>query len=136
VCGFAFAKLLIPEEESARPERDPGTVTLVSLAMPGAGHAYLGMWGQAIARAVLTIWVVAVAVFAVLSAGPGSLFISALFGLAAFGLWLVAAHDAYREATHNPQAVLLRDRYFLYVVLGLLFLLMIVVFAAAFRAAG
>jgi rubredoxin len=137
VCDFAFTELLAtPESGDDRPERDPGTATLLSLVLPGAGHAYLGMWGQAVARAIISTWVVAVAFFAGRSGGPGAMPILGLFGIAAFGLWLVSAHDAYREATGDPRAALLRDRMFLYTVLGLLGLLAIVVFTAALQVRG
>jgi hypothetical protein len=88
-------------------KRDPGTVTLMSLFFPGAGHAYLGLWPQAIARGV----------------------IGALVG------WALSAHDAYREATGRRYAVILKDRGFLFVVLGILLLLtaMVIVTLAAAR---
>src|SRR5688500_17304443 len=48
VCGAPFAETVRPKVE--RIQRDPGTATLISLFFPGAGHAYLGQWGQAVAR--------------------------------------------------------------------------------------
>lgn len=133
VCGASFAEVL-KEPPAERPERDPGMTALVSLFLPGAGHAYLGLWGPAAARAILSGWVALVTLFAAAQGGPGSAIIALCYGLAAFVLWGVAAHDAYREARREPQAVILRNKYFLHVVLGLLGMLMLIVFAAAIGA--
>lgn len=123
VCGTSFADVMRPPVE--RVERDPGTAALISLFFPGAGHGYLGMWGQAIARGVLSLWVLFVVLVSVLQRSGRSTLIAVVFGLAAFALWAVAAHDAYREAQHQSGAVILKGKVFLYLVLGLLALLMI-----------
>jgi hypothetical protein len=133
VCGSGFGDIVRPAPERIR--RDPNTVALISLFFPGAGHAYLGMWSQAIARAAMSIWVLAVVLVAALQRGvPGSSAIVAIFGVTAFALWGVAAHDAYREATDNPHAVVFRPRMFLYVTAGLLFLLFTSLMVAGFGA--
>lgn len=123
VCGTSFADVMRPPVE--RVERDPGTAALISLFFPGAGHGYLGMWGQAIARGVLSLWVLFVVLVSVLQRSGGSTLIAIVFGLAAFALWALAAHDAYREAQNQSGAVILKGKVFLYLVLGLLALLMI-----------
>ena len=129
VCGMAFADSMRPPAPE-RPARDPGATALISLVFPGAGHAYLGLWPQAIARAIVNVWAVLMAgVFAV---GVGSMPIALVYGLAAFGLWGAAAHDAFREANGEPRAVLLRGRRFTYLVLGLLMLLLASLFLMAF----
>lgn len=130
VCGTSFAEVMRPKVE--RPQRDPGTAAMISLFFPGAGHAYLGMWGQAIARGVLSLWVLFVVLVSVLQPGAGSTLIAVVFGLAAFALWAVAAHDAYREAQQQESAVLLKGKVFLYLVLGLLALLMVLLVGAGF----
>lgn len=132
VCGATLADTVRPEEPHIK-ERDPGTVAMYSLFFPGAGHAYLGLWGQAIARAVLSLWVVTVALYTAIQGGSSRI-IAVIFGLAAFGLWAVAAHDAYREATSDPRAVILKPRMFLYVTLGLLGLLFVLIVLAALSA--
>lgn len=48
-----------------------------------------------------------------------------LFGLMAFGLWIVDAHDSYREAAGHPSAAILKPRTMVYVVVGLLVLMMV-----------
>ncbi|MGH2702060.1 MAG: hypothetical protein ACRDJ2_09840 [Actinomycetota bacterium] len=121
VCGTPFGALL-REPEPERPTRDPNAVALISLFFPGAGHGYLGLWGQAIARAIVSAWVMLVTIVAGVQGGVG--FMTFLFGAIAFGLWLVAAHDAYREATGATGEVLLKNGYFLWVVLGILALMM------------
>ena len=134
VCGTTFAEVVRPKEE--RPERDPGMAAMVSLFFPGAGHGYLGMWGQAVARGVLHAWVLFVVLIAVVQRGPGSAPIGIVFGFAATGLWAVSAHDAYREARHESSQVLLKGKVFLYLVLGLLVLLLILLMSSGLRARG
>ena len=123
VCGASFSDAIRPQDEPGRPRRDPNAVALVSLFWSGAGHAYLGLWGQAVARGVIGLWLAAVVVFVGVQRGPATA-LPLLFGVIAFALWLIAAHDAYREATGASSAVILKPRYFLYVVLGLLLLLL------------
>ena len=134
-CGTTFAEAVRPKP--ARVERDPGTVTMISLFFPGAGHAYMGMWGQAVARGVLSLWVLGVAIVGLLDKEvPGSLVMATLFGVAAFALWAITAHDAYREAINDPNSVWLRGKRFLYLVLGLMALLFVVMFMALMSARG
>lgn len=129
VCGTTFADHVRPEDD--RPQRDPATTAMISLLFPGAGHAYLGMWGQAVARGVLSVWVLLVAVVGLLDKDvPGSLLMAGLFGSVALLLWIVAAHDAFREATNDTARVLLRGRRFLYLVLGLMALLFVAMLVA------
>jgi hypothetical protein len=115
-CGAPLAATLRPPVE--RRGRDPGTAALLSLFAPGAGHAYVGSWGHAAARAVTILWVGCVAlIFAVEHGVLGPL--SLLFEAAAGGLWLIAAHDAYREAQGDSGAVLLRGHTHMWVFVGL-----------------
>jgi hypothetical protein len=122
-----------PEPE--REDKDPNTAALVSLFFPGAGHAYLGMWGEAIARGVVSVWAVAVALIAAFAGEQASgRLITILFGFAAFALWGVAAHDAFREARREKDRVILKGRGFLFLVLGLLGVLMLIVVGSALNA--
>ena len=132
-CGTTFAETVRPKVE--RPQRDPAKAALFSLFFPGAGHAYVGMWGQAVARGILSAWLLLVTLVGLLDKKvPGSLFMATIFGLAAFGLWLITAHDAFREATNDTNLVVLKGKRFLYVVLGLMALLFVVMFAAMMSA--
>ena len=132
-CGTTFAETVRPKPK--RVQGDPGKAALFSLFFPGAGHAYLGMWGQAVARAVLSSWVLLVTIVGMLDREvPGSLAMAAMFGIVALGLWLLAAHDAFREATDEPDKVLLQGKRYLYLVLGLMVLLFIVMFLALMSA--
>lgn len=135
VCGASFADT-IREEAPARSPRDPGKAALFSLVFPGAGHAYIGLWGQAAARGVISTWVVMVAIFSALQRGSGSGSMVATFSAVAFGLWLLGAHDAYREADLDAGAVLLKGRRFVFLVLGLLLLLAVLLVAAGLRGAA
>ncbi|MDQ3940125.1 MAG: hypothetical protein M3238_02110 [Actinomycetota bacterium] len=135
ICGASFADAVKPVVE--RPPRDAGTAALISLFLPGAGHAYLGLWPQAVTRAVVSTWVVLVVVAGALQRDiPGSFLLAVTFGLVAFALWVTAAHDAYREARGETAQVILKGRVFLYVVLGLLSLLFVMLVAAGFSARG
>ena len=129
VCGTTFAASFRPPVEL--PQRDPNTVAMYSLFFPGAGHWYLGLRAAAIARAVMSVWVILVALLAAIN---DQLVMAATFGLAAFGWWGIAAHDAYREARGEPKSVILTGRTFVYVVLGLLFLMGTLLVATAMRA--
>ncbi|CAN5663900.1 hypothetical protein BH24ACT26_BH24ACT26_01780 [soil metagenome] len=132
MCGQTFAATL-REPEPERPPRDPGVVALASLFWPGAGHALLGLWGQAIARGVTSLWVLAVMLAGALQQGLSAP-ISVTFGGVSFALWGIACHDAYREATRDGASVLLTPKRFLYLVLGLLVLSIAMVFVTALGA--
>ena len=130
VCGIAFADSMRPPGPE-RPQRDPGTTAMISLFFPGAGHAYLGMWPQAVARAVVSVWVTLMAVFFAVGGKRGSLPAAILYGFVAFGLWAATAHDAFREANGEPRQTLLHGRRFTYLVLGLLMMLLASLFLTA-----
>jgi hypothetical protein len=131
VCGIRFADAIRPPAPE-RPSRDPGTTALISLFFPGAGHAYLGMWPQAVARAVVNVWVVLMALFFAIGGNAASLPVAVLYGVSAFALWATSAHDAFREANGEPRQVLLQGRRFTYLVLALLMLLLGSLFLTAF----
>jgi hypothetical protein len=136
VCGATFA-IEMTTKDSSRPARDPNAAALYSLFFPGAGHAYLGLVGQAVARGVMSVWVVGVALLSMLSGGgSASLLLSLSYGLAAVGLWLAAAHDAYREAKDQPGLVVLSGRRFLYVTIALISVLFMVMIFGALGARG
>nr|MDQ3958408.1 hypothetical protein [Actinomycetota bacterium] len=131
VCGTKFAEAL-REPAPERVDRDPGTAAMISLFFPGAGHAYLGMWPQALARGLISVWVGLMAFFFAAGGRGSATAIGWLYGLIAFGLWVVAAHDAFREASNEPRQVLLEGRRFTFLVLGLLVLLLASLFLTAF----
>ncbi len=108
------------------PPRDANTTALVSLVYPGAGFAYLKRWPEAIGRAVVGTFAIAIALIAAV-VGHGSMagIIAVTYGLAAFALWAVAAHDAYRVAQRQEAMVILKPRTLLYVLMGLLVLFLV-----------
>jgi hypothetical protein len=134
VCGTPFAAAVKPKEE--RIERDPGTVAMFSLFFPGAGHAYLGLWPQAITRGVIQLWVLLVVVFGVVWEAPGSALLASTFGVIAFLFWLVSAHDAFREARNEGGQAVLKGRMFLWLTLGLLAFLFTMMLTAGLSARG
>ena len=133
VCGTSFADTIRPKPQ--RPERDPNMAALFSLFWPGAGHMYVGSWSQGIARAIISAWVLSVVAISALSGSGGrTTMVAVTFGVVATGLWLVGAHDAYREARGEIKQTLLRGKAFLYVVLGLLMLLFFLMLGAGLSA--
>ena len=134
VCAAPFSQIA-KEPEPEGPERDPGTAALVSVFFPGAGHAYLGDWGGAIARAVLSLWVSFVFLFSAFQRDvPGTLPIAITFGFSTLVLWLVSAHDAFRSASGYGHLVLLKGRRFLFTTVGLLGVMMLMMVASALSA--
>ena len=119
-----------------REGRDPNAAALISLFLPGAGHAYLGLVGQAIARLVMSVWVVGVSLIALFSGGGAAAPLSVVYSVAAVALGLTAAHDAYREARNQGTLVLLSGRRFLYLTLGLIGVLFVVMMLGALGARG
>jgi hypothetical protein len=135
VCGSSFADTMRPV--SPRVTGDPNQAALYSLFWPGAGHAYLGQWGQALARAIMSAWVLFVTAFLLFgSSGGGSKIFAVVFGFVATGLWLTAAHDAYREASGQRTLVILQGRRYLYVTATLVALLFMMLLAGAATAAS
>jgi hypothetical protein len=133
VCGTTFAQMVHPEPELA--DKDPNTAALISLFFPGAGHGYLGLWGDAIARGVISAWVILVAIIAAFAGEQASgRLVTILFALIGFALWGIAAHDAYRAARKEKGRVILKGRGFLYLVLSLLGLLLLVLVGSALGA--
>ena len=133
VCGTTFADIVRPKSE--RPERDPNMAALISLILPGAGHMYLHLWPQGIARAIVSMWVVSVVLVSLIAGGKNNTTtVAVTFGIVATALWLVAAHDAFREARGEGDQVLLRGKIFLYLVLGLLMLLFFLLVSAGLGA--
>jgi hypothetical protein len=108
---------------------------LVSLFLPGAGHMYLHLWPQGIARAVVSLWVMSVVLVSLLAGGrSNTTSVAVTFGLVATGLWIAGAHDAFREARGEPDRAVLKGKVFLYLVLGLLMLLFFLLMSAGLRA--
>jgi Double zinc ribbon len=121
VCGMPFADLLRPVAPEG-PKRDPNTVALISLFWPGAGHGYIGEWGQAIARGVVSLLVLVVATLSFVQAGLGAMTVT--FTGISFLFWAVTAHDSFQEASNAPSRVVLKGRSMLWLVMGILVLLM------------
>jgi hypothetical protein len=131
VCGASFAATVAPRAPA--PDRDARTAAALSLLWPGVGHAYLGDWGQALARAVAGAWVTFVALLLGVSAGPGAP-AALLFSVAALALTLVAAHDAYRAAAGRPQEAILSGRALTWVFVALMCLSLVAVVASGLTA--
>ena len=127
-CGSPFAET-VREQRADQIEGDPNNAALYSLFFPGAGHGYLGLWGDAVARAVVSLFAITVTLVAFLGQAP---LVAAVFGLLSFALWVVAAHDAYREASHQSNQTLIKTRHYGFLMLGILALLFIMLMATYF----
>jgi hypothetical protein len=129
---LSFAKNL-KEPEPKVKQRDPGATVMFSMFFPGAGHAYLGLWGQAFARAVIGLWLLFTAAMGAVQR-IGGLVIAVVFGIAALAHWGVTAHDAFRESEGMRSYVILKGKVLLYTVLGLLLILVILLVMAGMQA--
>jgi hypothetical protein len=107
MCATPF-KLLLQEPE-VRPFVEPGVAAVLSLLLPGVGHARLGKFAEAIARAVMFFWALGTALMIYLSkpaAGLGPLSpMAVLFLIAAAGVYGLTAADAYRLAEGRSQII-------------------------------
>lgn len=121
-CGTLLRSVVAPTEDR-RPERDPRLTVFVSLAFPGVGHAYLGMWGQAFARAAIAALAIAAAIAGVTLDAAGSRAMAVIFAFIALAIWGVSVQDAFHEANRKSRSVILKGRMFLYVTLGVVGLL-------------
>jgi hypothetical protein len=130
-CGSTLHATLAPDEDGNRKDRDPRLTAMVSLAYPGVGHAYLGMWGQAVARVTIATWILAAVIAGLSVEAAGARVLAVVFVLVALGMWGVSAHDAYREAQRQQRLTILKGRMFLYLVVGLLALLFVQLFLGA-----
>lgn len=130
-CATPFA--ITMEEPDVIRTSDPRTAAFLSLLFPGIGHAYIGDWGAALARAVLSFWVLGLTLLMSMGSDiPGSIGLAFILGSAALGLWLIAAHDAYRSATGAEALVILRGKRYLHVTVGLLGILFLGLVLATF----
>jgi heme O synthase-like polyprenyltransferase len=86
------------------------------------------VWGQAIARAAITVMILAAVVSGLTLDATGARMMSFVFVAAAVAMWAVSAHDAVREAEGRSREAILQGRMFLYVVLVLLGLLVVQMF--------
>jgi hypothetical protein len=100
VCGASFARLFqSPEQE--RPSVEPKSAALWSLAFAGLGHWRVGLRAEGVARMILFAWTLGTVVIILVSSGGGfgsgwSLF--GLYAIAAIGIYVLSAIDAYRAA--------------------------------------
>jgi hypothetical protein len=100
VCGTPFARLF--EQPTDAPTISPGAAALSSLIFPGIGHWRAGRVADAVARAVLGVWLLGTLVILLASSGQGSSGLAALialYGLATVALWGLTAVDAARAAS-------------------------------------
>lgn len=106
VCGTPFARLFEPPSKA--PSISPAAAAISSLVFPGVGHWRLGRTGDAVARAVLGVWILGTLIILLGTSGQGSLglvALIALYGLATIALWLLTAVDAARAAAGFPPLV-------------------------------
>lgn len=98
-CGSPFGKLLAtPPRRASRAKRERAIP--LSVALPGLGHWAMGRDGEALARTILYVWSVGIALLLLLrpSATGGAVVraVGALFALAAAGVWLLSLLETMR----------------------------------------
>jgi hypothetical protein len=135
-CGAPFGRLFEPEET---PRRVPsGRAVARSLLFPGLGHAAAGRTAEGWARAVVFAYAATIVVaILVMRAGSGLVPFVALFSLsllAAVAFYALAAIDAGRLASGEPQ--ILSPRGLLYGAAALILLTVVVLVVIGIRASG
>ena len=107
-CGSLFTSFFAPPSAGHPPRTSAGTAVGLSALLPGAGHWVHREVGPAVARAVLYVWAVGIAVMLLgwpprgaraLVRGVGT-----IFALAAVGVWLVSLLETMRfgEGDRRP----------------------------------
>lgn len=133
-CGTPFRDLF--QEGAVRPTVDPARAAALSLMFPGLGHRALGRSAEGLARAVVFLWTIgmALAIFVSagrLSAGPFRLLLLVLIAAAAF-VYASTAADARRVA--RGDAPIMTSRMLLYGSTGLMFVIVVMLVVSGMRA--
>jgi len=135
-CGTSLFDSLRRSEGDARQETLENKSSNVAAALslvPGAGHFYLGMVGQGVARFILFTWWFGLAAVLPDSRGPVAL-VRVLLFLGAMALILVSALDSYRAVEEPGSGPILDRRLMLYSSLAVVGLLVAGVFSAVISA--
>ncbi len=122
-CGTPFTRLF--EAQAERPEVEPQTAVVWSMALPGLGHWKLGHRADAIARIVMFAWAFgALIVLLVSRFGKGGLGptmpLFLLFLGSSVAIYVLSAIDAYRIA--SGEAPLVSSRTLLWASAGVVVL--------------
>jgi hypothetical protein len=120
VCGTPFGELF--KEGEAAPTLAPSEAFRRSLVFPGLGHRAIGRGGEGLARAVVFLMCLAIALVAAVSGlGTGAVAaVAGLFGLLALIAYLGTAYEASKMAAGAPP--LLSSRSIVWIVGGVLLL--------------
>lgn len=123
VCGTPFARLL--EEQEERPEIDPQSAAVWSMALPGLGLWRLGRRADAVARFAMFGWAFGALMILLVSrfgkGGLGPTFpLFLLFVGASAGIYVLSVVDAYRLASGDQPV--LSSRVLLWASVGLVLL--------------
>ncbi len=122
-CGTPFTRLFEAQDE--RPDMEPQTAVVWSMALPGLGHWKLGYRADAIARIVMFSWAFgALIVLLVSRFGKGGLGptmpLFLLFLGSSVAIYVLSAIDAYRIA--SGEAPLVSSRTLLWASAGVVVL--------------
>lgn len=134
-CGTPFRDLF-QEGAPARPAVDPGRAAALSLMFPGLGHKALGRSAEGLARAVVFLWTLGMAVAILATAGgpavgPFRPLLLILFGAAAL-VYATTATDARRIA--RGEDPIMSSRLLLYGSTGLMFVIVVMLVVSGMRA--
>lgn len=114
-CGEPFARTIAGGDEPDLTPRDPSTVLLASVVLPGAGHIALGRVGDGVVRAVTYLLWIGGALILLRGATPLLPVVPLLVG--ALGLLAVSVRDAVHLAEGGADQFL-SPRVFLWLVVG------------------
>lgn len=99
-CGSAFTSFFADPAADAQPRVAPRSAIAMSAALPGAGHLAMRQTGPAVARVVLYLWTLGIALMLLVwpphGAKPIVRAVGALFALAAAAMWLLSMLETLR----------------------------------------
>jgi len=100
-CGSAFTSFFVNGTAEAPPTVSTAMAIGSSAALPGAGHLMMRQTGPGIARAVLYLWSVGIALLLLVWPPHGAKAIvrgvGALFALSAAGIWVLSMLETLRS---------------------------------------
>lgn len=116
-CGEPFTRTLAGDGDDGITPRDPSTVLVASVALPGAGHIALGRTGDGVVRALTYLLWVGGALVLLRGATPLLPVVPLMIG--ALALLAVSVRDAVHLA-EGGRDQLLTPRVFLWLVVGVI----------------
>lgn len=138
-CGSNFAAFFAGPKPVVAPRSSANAAVYASAVLPGAGHWIFRMTGQAIARALIYVWTIGIAIL-LLARPPAAARalvrgVGAIFALAGAAVWLLSMLETLRirEGDRRP---LIQPKALTWLSAGLSGLLLVGLFGAALAGRG